>query len=67
MNTTPFEKANELGNNLAASFALHQTLKDLEAAKEQAKSEAERAEIEIGAEILFQALIALAGEDIPQA
>ncbi len=60
MNTTPFEKANELGTNLAASFALHQTLKDLARAKEEAKDNPEATkDIEVGSEILFQALVAL--------
>ena len=59
MNATPFEKAKDLGTTLAAALALHQTLKDLETAREQAQSDDERAQIEVGAEILFQALVAL--------
>ena len=65
MNATPFENATNLGTNLAAALALHQTLKDLETARKQAQSDDERAQIEVGAEILIQALIALSeGEEI---
>ena len=68
MNITPFEKANELGTNLAASLALHQTLKDLAKAKAECSDNPETAkEINIGEEILFQALITLAGDDIAEA
>jgi hypothetical protein len=68
MNPTPFEKANDFGSNLAASLALHQTLKDLAKAKAEVKDNPEASrEIEIGSEILFQALIALAGDDIAEA
>ena len=68
MEPTPFEKANDFGSNLAASFALHRTLKDLAKAKEEVKDNPDAArEIEVGSEILFQALIALAGDDIAEA
>jgi len=68
MNPTPFEKANDLGTNLAASLALHHTLKDLAKAKEEVKDNpGATREIELGSEVLFQALITLAGDDIAEA
>ena len=68
MEPTPFEKANDFGSNLAASFALHRTLKDLAEAKKAAENNPDATrEIEVGSEILFQALIALAGDDIAEA
>ena len=68
MNATPFEKANVFGTNLAASLALHHTLKDLDKAKAETKDNPKgRAEVNIGEEILFQALITLAGPDIAEA
>tara|TARA_Y100000034_G_scaffold48528_1_gene59905 strand:- start:1264 stop:1554 length:291 start_codon:yes stop_codon:yes gene_type:complete len=68
MNETPFEKANNFGTNLAAALALHHTLKDLDKAKTETKGNPEAIrEIEIGTEILFQALITLGGENTAQA
>jgi hypothetical protein len=68
MNPTPFEKANDLATNLATSLALHQALKDLERVQNEAKDSPDQtAQINIGAEILFQALITLAGDDIAEA
>ena len=68
MNPTPFEKANDFGSNIAASLALHHTLNDLAKAKEETSDDPETAnQISIGEEILFQALITLAGDDIAEA
>tara|TARA_Y100001938_G_C7825493_1_gene298713 strand:- start:154 stop:375 length:222 start_codon:yes stop_codon:yes gene_type:complete len=65
---TPFEQTAELGQRLAQSFALNQALEQIAKAEEDETLTAEgRIEVELSKEVLIQALIALAGDDVPEA
>ncbi len=65
---TPFEKSADLGQRLAQCFALDEALRNLEVAKNDSSlSEQARTEVALSEEILIQALIALAGDDVIEA
>ena len=65
---TPFEQTAQLAQKLATSFALNEALNQIETAEQnEALTTEGRQELEISKELLVQALIALAGDDVIEA